>query len=171
MSIVKINPNDIFGSYKIICRDSTKQTAAIYWICECLYCKEQKSIRSTTVRKNPVCHCQKGKENIGKVFDEWEIMSQLKDRGKDKSILYDCKCLYCGHHEKIAMNVLKLSRKHCPNCYQKKSTLIDMTGKIYGNLKVLERDLSEKHTGMKQILIGCVNVYYAELKKLFVGLV
>lgn len=33
MSIIKINPGDFFGNFKVIKKDTDRQTAATYWIC------------------------------------------------------------------------------------------------------------------------------------------
>lgn len=84
---------------------------------------------------------------INNIFGDFLVLNKCKEKAKDNCILYQCKCIHCGHIENVASNVLRSNRKHCSNCYVKKTTMIDMTGQIFGFLKVLERDTSPEHTG------------------------
>jgi hypothetical protein len=85
---------------------------------------------------------------INNTFGDFLVLSKCQEKAKDKCYLYKCKCIHCGHIEIVASNVLRSQRKHCGNCHIRKSTLIDMTGKTYGFLKVLYRDTENpKHNG------------------------
>ena len=138
--------NSIFGSYKVLERDYSRTAAARYWKIKCKFCGEEKSIRADALKKNPICKCQKDKM-IGNTFGDFLVLNRCKEKAKDNCILYQCKCIHCGHIENVASNVLRSNRKHCNNCHIRKTTLIDMTGQEYGFLKVLSRDLSTEHTG------------------------
>lgn len=143
--MIKINENDIFGDYKIISRNFNKKAAAAYWNCECINCGGKRVLRSDTVRKNPRCKCND--PLIGQYSNEFLILEKSTEKTKYNCNLFKCKCQNCGNVELIASNVLRSKTKHCPNCYVKKSTLIDLTGHQYGYLKVLGRDTSEEHVG------------------------
>lgn len=138
--------NSIFGSYIVLERDFSRKAAAKYWKIKCQFCGEEKSIRADSLKKNPICKCQKD-TMINNVFGDFLVLNKCKEKAKDNCILYQCKCIYCGHIENVASNVLRSNRKHCSNCYVKKTTMIDMTGQIFGFLKVLGRDTSPEHTG------------------------
>lgn len=138
--------NSIFGSYIVLEQDLSKKAAAKYWKIKCQFCGEEKSIRSDYLKKNPICKCQKD-TMINHFFGDFLVLNRCKEKAKDNCILYQCKCIHCGHIENVASNVLRSNRKHCSNCYIRKTTLIDMVGQEYGFLKVLSRDLSVEHTG------------------------
>lgn len=144
--MIKININDVFGDYKILSRNTTKQAAAIYWDCECVFCHKQKTIRADAIRKNPKCKCQyQPLKNF--ISNEFIVLEKTDKIAPDKCNIYKCQCQKCGNIEYIASNVLRSRKKHCSNCYQKHTTLIDLTGETFGWLKVLERDLSKDHIG------------------------
>lgn len=145
--MIKINEGDIFGDYKIISRNYEKKAAATYWNCQCIHCNKIRIIRGDSVRKLPKCKCND--PLIGTISNEFIVLSKTDLKALDNCNIFICKCLNCGNIEKIASNVLRSKRKHCI-CYQKKSTLIDMTGETYGYLTVLSRDLSKEHIGHEQ---------------------
>lgn len=138
--------NSIFGSYKVIERDYSKNAAARYWKIKCEFCGEEKIMRSDALKKNPICKCQKDKM-IGNTFGDFLVLEKCKEKAKDNCLLYKCKCIHCENEEKVAANVLRSHRKFCSNCHIRKTTMIDMTGQVFGFLKVLERDLSSEHLG------------------------
>lgn len=138
--------NSIFGSYRVLERDYSRVAAARYWKIKCEFCGEEKSIRSDTLKKNPICKCQKDKM-IGNTFGDFLVLEKCKEKTKDNCILYKCRCIHCGYEENVASNVLRSQRKFCSNCHIRKTTMIDMTGQVFGFLKVLERDLSPEHLG------------------------
>ena len=148
--IIKIQPNDIFGNYKVLKRDTDKQTAAAYWVCECLSCKKIKSIRATQLRKGPKCNCARSASLIGQEINGFKVIEITNKRAKDKSIILKCQCLNCNNIQEIASNILKSNRKICSNCGEKESTLIDITGQRFGKLTVLKRDISQSYMGHQQ---------------------
>lgn len=141
--------NSIFGSYKVLERDYSKTAAARYWKVRCEFCGEEKSIRSDSLKKNPICKCQKD-TMIGNTFGDFFVLSKCKEKAKDNCIIYQCKCIHCGHVENVASNVLRSQRKFCSNCHIRKTTMIDMTGQVFGFLKVLERDTNPHYLGHEQ---------------------
>ena len=138
--------NSIFGSYIVLEQDFSKKAAARYWKIKCQFCGEEKVIRSDALKKNPICKCQKD-TMVNNTFGDFLVLNKCKEKAKDNCILYQCKCIHCGHIEDVASNVLRSNRKHCSNCHIRKTTMIDMTGQVFGFLKVLERDMSPEHTG------------------------
>lgn len=146
--MVKINEGDIFGDYQIISRNYSKNAAASYWDCKCIKCNQIKTLRSDSVRKNPICKCND--PLIGTTSNEFLILSKSNIKAKDKCNTFVCQCTKCGKIELIASNVLRAQKKHCPYCYNTKTTLIDITGKTYGFLTVLERDTSPQYMGHEQ---------------------
>ena len=85
--ILKIEPNNIIGSYRVLERDYTKKTAAIYWKVKCIYCGNEKTMRSDNLKKNSVCKCQKD-TMIGKIFGDFLVINRCPDRALDKCIIY-----------------------------------------------------------------------------------
>ena len=119
--------NSIFGSYKVIERDYSKHAAAKYWKIKCEFCGIEKSIRADSLKKNPICKCQKD-TMINNMFGDFLVLNKCAQKAKDNCILYQCQCIHCGHIENIGSNVLRAKRKFCSKCHVRKSTLIDMTG-------------------------------------------
>ena len=142
--MIKINENDIFGDYKIISRNYEKNAAATYWNCECIKCGKQRILRGDVVRKNPKCKCNDSL--IGTESNEFIVLAKTNLKAKDNCNVFRCQCQNCGKIELIASNVLRSKRKHC-SCYNKKTTLIDLTGQTYGFLTVLSRDMQPEHVG------------------------
>ena len=143
--MIKIKIGDIFGDFKIISRNRDKKAAAIYWNCKCIHCQKEKIIRADSVRKNPTCKCQD--KLINTFSNEFKILSKTELKAKDRCNIFKCQCINCGNIEYIASNVLRSQRKHCSKCYQKKTTLINLTGEHFGYLTVLRRDVSPEHIG------------------------
>ena len=116
--------NSIFGSYIVLEQDFSKKAAARYWKIKCQFCGEEKVIRSDALKKNPICKCQKD-TMVNNTFGDFLVLNKCKEKAKDNCILYQCKCIHCGHIENVASNVLRSNRKHCSNCHIKKTTMID----------------------------------------------
>lgn len=138
--------DSVFGSFQVIERDFTKKAAAKYWKIKCQYCGLEKSIRADALKKNPICKCQKD-IMINNIFGDFLVLSRAEEKAKDNCIIYKCQCIHCGNIENVASNRLRAKVKFCSNCHIRKSTLIDMSGQRYGDLKVLYRDNSSEHTG------------------------
>ena len=141
--MIQINPNDIFGDYKILSRNYDKKAQATYWNCECILCGKQKILRGDAVRKNPKCKCRE--TLVGQIFNCYKVIEKTEKRALDKCIIYKCQCIYCGKIDYLASNVLRDKRKVC-SCIRK-TTLIDLEGQHFGFLKVLYRDTSPEHIG------------------------
>lgn len=124
-----------------------KKTAAAYWNVKCIHCGLEKVSRSDALKNHPKCKCQQNLEIIGQTFGDFEVLQKTPLRALDKAIIYQCRCIHCGHIENVAGNVLRQLRKNCSKCHDRKSTLIDMTNERYGYLEVLSRDTSQEHLG------------------------
>lgn len=149
--MIRINIGDIFGTYLVESRNYEKKAIATYWNCSCIYCKEKKVIRGDSLRNKPTCKCQNGIDKIGKIYETWKIIEKTEKRNSGNNIIYKCQCINCNFIDYIPSNQLRDNNvKKCSNCYTKKTTLIDMTGQIYGNLKILKRDLSKDKIGHEQ---------------------
>ncbi len=141
-----INIGDVFGDFKVLSRNYDKNAAARYWNCECIYCKSKRILRSDSLKKN--YQCKKCKDPlIGTHSNEFLVLKKINEKSLDRCNMFLCECQNCGHQEKIASNVIRSQRKHCSICYQKKTTLIDITGQHFGYLTVLYQDLSPEHQG------------------------
>lgn len=138
----------VFGSYIVLEQDKTSHpsAAARYWKIKCIYCGAEKIIRSDGLKKCPICKCQRDKM-IGNTFGDFLVLEKSKEKAKDNCLKYKCQCIHCGHIEEVASNVLRSNRKFCSNCHIRKTTLIDLTGNIYGYLQVLERDINQQYIG------------------------
>lgn len=141
-----IKENIQIGSYVVLNRDLSHKGGAKHWKVRCVYCGNEKIMRSDNLKQNAVCKCQKDKM-INQIFGEFKVLERTELRAKDKCIIYKCECIKCGNIQYVASNVLRSNRKHCDNCHTKQTSLIDMTGKTYNWLTVLERDLSPAHMG------------------------
>lgn len=148
-NITKFNSGEIYGTYEIIERDTQKISPHAYWKCKCIYCGNIKSIRSQNLKNGNfiTCKCQQKLEMIGKIYNNFEVISKTNKHTNNKTIIYLCKCIHCGHILEIDAAEIRKERKLCPKCQERRSTLIDMTNDIYGYLKVLKRDTNEKYMG------------------------
>ena len=79
--------NSIFGSYIVLERDFSRKAAAKYWKIKCQFCGEEKSIRADSLKKNPICKCQKD-TMINNVFGDFLVLNKCKEKAKDNCILY-----------------------------------------------------------------------------------
>ena len=79
---------------------------------------------------------------VGETHGDFLVLEKTDKRASDKCIIYKCKCIHCGTIDYVASNVLRSIKKHCSNCYIRKTTLIDLKGKTFGFLQVLERDMN-----------------------------
>lgn len=142
-------PGEIYGSYEIIERDSSKKSPHVYWKCKCVHCGKIKSFRSHCIKiqEGMLCKCQQNIEIVGKTFNNFKVLLKTDKRTSNKSILYLCECIHCGSLIELETSVIKKKNKLCPFCQNRKNTLIDLTDEIYGYLKVLKRDESEEHIG------------------------
>ena len=144
MSQIKVG--DIIGSYEVLERDITRQTAAKYWKVKCIQCGKEKTVRSDGLKKYNICKCQQS-TLVGQTFGDFIVIEKTQLRAKDKCIIYQCQCRKCGHIENVASNVLRSNRKFCSKCHERNSTLLDLTGQTFNYLTVLKRDLSPEHIG------------------------
>lgn len=161
------NLNDILGKKfgKLIvklyigCEIKGKQRE-YYYICDC-GTKNIKTTRHILIKGDKIsCGCAKKdaglkrKENlIGKKFGRWYVLdfapNQYSVSGKSYSTMWKCKCK-CGVIKNIRGRALKTGMSQSCGCLQKeqvsKSITIDLKGKQFGFLTVIERNGSRLHS-------------------------
>ena len=150
MNKLKINNNDIYGDYKVLYEVLPRTTPAVYWHCQCKYCKQEKNIRSSILKNQPKCKCQHKIDMVGEIYGQFKVLAKTDKLSKGKNIIFRCQCIHCGHIIEIPSNILRKKNKLCPNCQSPKTTLVDMSNQIIGNLKVLKRSTDLKYCGHEQ---------------------
>lgn len=147
-----------FGSLVIVSRDYNKEALLVekngtaphrQYVCVC-DCGREKTfdIHSLTSGRSRSCGCLRSKDLTGKVFGHLYVtgLSDNYDAGSGKHKLWSCKCLLCGNIIDARSSDLKSGQKlHCGcqtpyNCGR--SALRDLTGMVFGHLRVIKRDMS-----------------------------
>lgn len=142
-----------FNRLTVLERDTTK--AKVYWICKC-QCGKIKSIESSSLRsgKTQSCGClQKERSReaaasydlIGKKYNRLLVLDKVII---DNKLKWKCLC-DCGNITYTTTKSLMSGHTKSCGCLQKEIThdrlFIDLTGQVFGKLKVLE--LAEKKNG------------------------
>lgn len=85
----------------------------------------------------------------GQKFGKWTVINEIPER-KDGKIYWHCKC-ECGNERDVYGYWLRKGKTKSCGCLQKeimtKIHLIDLTGKRFGNLIVLQKEGNAKDTG------------------------
>lgn len=156
-----------FGRLTVLERDkNVSSTKGAYWICQC-DCGNKKSISSGSLRQGLTksCGCLNKEiisqqkeipDMIGKKFGNLTVIKRAEDYimyGDQKKVAWLCKC-DCGNKKIIASQDLKSGHTKSCGCIPKKKKgcgLIDLTGKRFGKLVVIERakDYIYKHKQVK----------------------
>lgn len=140
-----------FGNWTVIERDKTKQ--GTYWLCQCK-CGTIKSVRGVSLRNgtSKSCGClfknalgdKVRKDLIGERFGRLVVLQRDFEK-QGKSPYWLCQC-DCGNIKSVSSAKLRNGTQSC-GCLQKEKTsiknVIDLTGKIFNKLTVIERDLSK----------------------------
>lgn len=158
-----------FERLTVLERDtSVDSTKGAFWICKC-DCGNIKSISSNTLRRGLTksCGClnreiitqQKEISNmIGEKFGNLTVIERAETHltsGGQKKIMWLCKC-DCGNEKVVASQDLKSGHTKSCGCIptkKKGSGLIDLIGKRFGKLVVIERteDYICKHKQRKTL--------------------
>lgn len=87
-------------------------------------------------------HSRNFQNLTGMIFGDYEVIYEAPPKylpsGKI-NIMWHCKCIHCNNEKDIAANHIKRRPNKCPNCTKRKTTLVDLTGQIIGDLLVNSR--------------------------------
>lgn len=130
-----------FGRLTVLHRVEPK-SYPIYWVCQC-DCGEIKSIRSSNLTQGLTksCGCLKNENLIGQKFNRLTVVELLPDRDNFRRKIYKCQC-ECGNYINVRASDLKSGNTKscgCLNIEKLHERGIDLTGKKFGYLTVLER--------------------------------
>lgn len=143
-----------FGRLKVIKRDTTKDSKRTFWVCQC-ECGNIKSINAVALKSGATqsCGClnkeiiSKPKDlsdMIGKRFGNLVVLERdgtyVSPNGQKKPV-WRCIC-DCGNETTVVSQDLKSGHTTSCGCLSKKKKgdgLLDLTGKRFGKLVVVER--------------------------------
>lgn len=110
------------------------------WECQCS-CGNVINILTTNLlhKENPNCGCRNSSITIGSITKNWEILEKTKDK-RNGYYLYKCKCQKCGNIELKTSNEIN----HCEGRFCNNCRTINLVGKKFGQLLVLEQDQNKK---------------------------
>lgn len=131
-----------FGDWHVICYYKDK-----FWCCKCNKCGAERLIRGHLLRNGTAIPCKHtGREPaVIKKFGEWEVIDRVEGTTK-----WRCKCS-CGAVKDIeAAALLSGASKSCGHAT---TGLIDLTGKTFGNWKVL---------GLADYRVGSITLWKCE---------
>lgn len=109
-------------------RRSDKQVSGLYFLCICEECNNWCILEATSFRKEIQKYCGVcGLANIstlkdisGQVFGQLQAIYPLKERANDGSVYWMCRCIDCGHEQKVVKYNLRKNSGHlCGQCGQK----------------------------------------------------
>ena len=143
----------------IVIEKAPSRNRHVYWKCQCdcgNICEiSGQSLRNSKI-KNHDCGCSKKeqkekqqkkkqeKENwlVGKKFGKLTVLKNLHKTAKDRSRTWECQC-ECGNICQASTQALTSGHKQSCGCL-KDERIIDITGKKFGKLTVLQIDPSTK---------------------------
>lgn len=125
--------NQIFGDYKVTGFDNSKGKSKYYWKVKCIYCGNEKSIASSSLKRNLGTSCCSKKQKefkgykdnlVGKKYGHLLILEYV---GKKYShSLWKCKC-DCGNETIKSIAFLNRSKylmcEKCMHSYTKKDNI------------------------------------------------
>lgn len=145
-----------YENLKVVCLDTEMnkkpETKRIYWKCIC-NCGSMVSVDASKLKsgKTKSCGCAKSSlihksktENlIGQKFGRLTVVKLNDDYEKGKGVYWNCIC-DCGQETISKASRLKNKTTQSCGCYNKErvqeSQLDNLTGRIFGKLKVMELD-------------------------------
>ena len=155
-----------FGKLTVIKRDESISGGAAYWICRC-DCGKEISCKGTMLRRGEVrsCGCLQREDLTGQKFSYLTVLNYAySERGQR---YWNCLC-DCGRNINVTTKSLKSGNTRSCGCLhsqtirenniQNKSKLnqVDIIGKTFDFLKVLERDDTKK-SGRTHYICKCTN--------------
>lgn len=143
----------IFGFWTILKREgfvlSSQGRRYTTWLCRCDKGHQQVLTRADLYRNNPRS-CNKCNDLTGLIFSKLTVIGRV-GVNKHNGSLWECLC-ECGKHVIASKNHLK--NKHVQSCGCRRLDYIDLSGRVYGRLTVIER-YNEKGDGEVQYLCRC----------------
>lgn len=138
--------------------NKSRQGNGSYWICECLDCGKQISVRTRELNGTQInCGCTKRLHLVGQTFN---YLTVLEEAGIDnfRNITYKCKCK-CGNEIIVAGTKLKNGSVQSCGCYHNSQEFFakqrkDLQGQIFNYLKALKVD-EEKTKLNKKVYWKC----------------
>lgn len=105
-------------------------------------------------------HAHNFEDLSGLIFGDFEVINeappQIRPNGK-KNIMWHVRCTNCGFEKDVAANHIKRRPNVCTNCHIKKTTFEDLTGKVFGFIKVIDRAPSVlKGNGKMRTMWNCI---------------
>lgn len=172
-----------FGKLTVIGIDESKHGRGLFWLCKC-ECGNTKSYRSNTLKSGMVksCGClsrsQSSERNFiditGRRFGRLIVLTidhKEQDSAGNTAYFWRCRC-DCGNEIVVQGDVLKRGDTKSCGCLQAeqsakraKERLIDLQGKSFGLLTVIERvelDQSGNGLGIWKCRCDCGNIKLAE---------
>lgn len=148
--------NQRFGHLVVIEKDPCKTKAGARWICQC-DCGNKCSKLSASLRNGEATCCDRDKclfarkryiDLTGKVFGRLTVL-YITDKMQRNEHIWHCKC-ECGNECDVIGVSLREGRTKSCGCLKQESDkkskphLIDLTGKKFGHLMVINRAGSDK---------------------------
>ena len=135
--------NNIYGDYKVLYRTKGPDgDNKAYWLCQCQLCNKY-IIKPGSTLIHGVNECECHNDLTGKIFGRWTVMYQTKERTKNRTIIWHCKC-ECGNEKDVDAYTLKSGQSKSCGCLQKELLIknggqnkIDLTGQRFGKLVAL----------------------------------
>lgn len=172
--------NQSFGKLKVIQRDNSKNTAAVYWICKC-ECGKEVSVRGDRLRKGEKtnCGCIKKSQKVdltsikGQNFSYWTVLERdlTKEIGHGKDSYWICKCK-CGKIKSIRKRDLTTGHSKSCGCYKaellSQKNTIDLTNKRFGKLMCIKNTQTKNshNSYIWECICDCGNVHYVSAEDL-----
>lgn len=120
-----------FGEWEVL-----EYLGSSMWMCKCS-CGVTRPVKAESLRlgKSTSCgHSTTGFRNLaGKIIGDWEVLEYIKE---DR--LWRCRCTRCKTIEFMQTSSLRESKVKTCKCHRISKKLIDITGKKFGKLTVIE---------------------------------
>ncbi len=126
-----------FGKLTALYRTDKKQGSSYKWHCHCDCGNEiDIAICHLTTGQSTSCGCNRAKDITGKRFGRLTAVERTNGRTSDGSFIWHCRC-DCGNE--IDVPLVRLRTGLTKSCGCIRNDGIDLTGRRYGGLVVLER--------------------------------
>lgn len=169
-------------TYWTVLKDSGTKTndGDTYWTCQCK-CGTIRNVAGRSLRKekSKSCGCYKKDHPskvsnfIGQKFDRLLILDQTDKRDGSGHIIWKCKC-DCGNIcYRSTANLKRINEFHSCGCYnieKLKEKNIDLTGKRFGKLVIIEATNQRKNGNIVwKCKCDCGNIHYVTTNSLVSG--
>jgi hypothetical protein len=138
-----------FNRLTAISLNKKKTSQGQYYNCKC-DCGKEKVIRESSIKNGEIksCGCSRAKNLIGQQFGTLTVVCRSEKNNKSGFVYWECSCK-CG---KIVVargsHLLSGNIRSCGKCF----FVSDITGSLYGKLKVIRQDYADYgHKGVRWI--------------------